>query len=239
MSHRQQIFDKERLSLNIARLKKGGETFEVIISDPDQALELRQGKSIPVVEVMNGDLIFKDAKKGLAASEELMDKWLGTRDHKVAAEIIIKKGEFNLTADQKREIAKRKRRQIIQYIHENSVDPKTKSPHPINRIELAVEEAKVQIDPTDKTEWLIEKIIPQLQPILPLSFERAHLKITIPAKHAGSAYSAAKGKYKLLNETWGNDGSVQFELNVIAGAKEKVTSLLNKLTNGEVIIEEK
>jgi len=239
MSHPQQIFDKERISINVVRLKKGGETFEVVISDTDKALEIRQGKSIPVSEVMNGDLIFKDAKKGLAVSEEGMKKWLGTDDHKIAAEIIIKKGDFHLTAEQKRRIAEGKRKKIITYIHENSVDPRTKLPHPINRIELALEQAKVKIDPIDKTEWLIEKIISQLQEILPLSFERAHLKIMIPAKYSGSAYSAVKGKYKLLNESWGNDGSVKFELDVIAGAKTKITSFINRLTNGEVIIEEK
>ncbi len=32
----QQTFDKERLSLNIVRYKRGGETFEVVITDPDK-----------------------------------------------------------------------------------------------------------------------------------------------------------------------------------------------------------
>lgn len=236
--HRQQVFDKERLSLTIARLKKGGETFEVIISDTDKALDLRHGKSIPISEVMNGDLVFKDAKKGEKASEDLMKKWLGTDNHQTAAEIIIKKGDLNLTADQKREIGERKRKQILQYIHENAVDPRTKLPHPVNRIELAMEQARVQIDPTDKVDWLIEKIIPQLQPVLPLSFERVQLRVTIPAKYAASAYSASKGKYKLLNEKWQNDGGVSFDLDIIAGSKQKAIDLLNKLTSGEVRIEE-
>lgn len=234
----QQIFDKERLSLNIVRYKKGGQNFEVIISDPDKALDLRHGKDIPVSDVMNGDMIFSDAKKGQAAPESGMKEWLGTTDHKLAAEIIIKKGDFHLTADQKRAIAQAKRRKILNYLHENAVDPRTKLPHPVSRIELAMEQAKVQIDPTDKVEWLIDKIVPQIQKVLPVSFERANFRVVIPARFAGSAYSAVKGKYKLQNEQWLNDGGVQFELDVIAGSKSKIIDMLNRLTNGEVKIEE-
>ena len=238
MSHPQQTFDKERISMNVVRLKKGGENFEVVLSDPDRALELKQGKNIPVAEVINGNMIFKDAKKGEAAPTESMQKWLGTTDPLLGAEIIIKKGEFHLTAEQRKKIADAKRRQIINHIHENAIDPRTKSPHPVQRIELAMEQAKVQIDPTDKTEWLIEKVAKQLQSVIPLSFERARMRIKIPAKYAGSAYSAAKGRYKMQNESWLNDGSVQFELDIIAGAKDKTVSFINQLTNGEAVIED-
>ena len=39
MAHPQQTYDKERISLNIARLKKGGENFEIILDNPKLALE--------------------------------------------------------------------------------------------------------------------------------------------------------------------------------------------------------
>ncbi len=45
-----------------------------------------------------------------------------------------------------------KRKQIIQYINKNFVDPKTKLPHPIQRIENALEDVRVIIDPFKKAE---------------------------------------------------------------------------------------
>jgi len=239
MGQPQQVYDKERISLNIARLKKGGETFEVIIDDTDKALELHQGQTgLGIRDIINGDLVFKDAKKGMAASEHLMKKWLGTEDHFEAAKKIIKNGEFHLTAEQRNKLYESRRRKIIEYIHQNAADPKSGLPHPVARIELAMKEAKVQIDPTDKLDWIIPKVIDQLRPLLPLSFDKARIKVTIPARYAGSAYSVLKSKHTLKSENWRNDGAVQFEMDTVAGAKSDLFSLIGKLTNGEADIME-
>ena len=71
-----------------------------------------------------------------------------------------------------------------------------------------------------------------------MSFDTIKLRIILPAKYAGSAYSAVRSKHTIQNETWRNDGSVQFELDIVAGAKSDLFSLLNKLTSGEVEIQE-
>ena len=55
--------DREKISLNLARLKKGGETFEVILDDVEGALQIRRGKDIPVRSVMNGEFVFRNARK--------------------------------------------------------------------------------------------------------------------------------------------------------------------------------
>ena len=49
-------FDKERLSVNLARLKKAGENFELII-DPDKILEYRKNKA-EVRDVLMYEKIF-------------------------------------------------------------------------------------------------------------------------------------------------------------------------------------
>jgi ribosome maturation protein SDO1 len=234
----QQTFDREKLHFNIARLKKGGETFEVILDDIDKALELKSGNNIEVREIMNGDLIFKDAHSAKKVDEESMEKWLGTTDHFKAAEFIIKNGEIQLTSEQRKRILDQKTQQILSYIQRNACDPKTKLPIPLQRIELAMKEAKIHIDPADKVDFQIKQIIPKLQPILPLSFEHIKLRIIIPSQYAGHTYSAIKNKHKSSEDTWRTDGSVQVDLEIVAGEKNDLFSLLNKLTNGEVQIEE-
>ena len=229
---------KERISINIARLKKGGENFEIVIRDPDKALEFRQGKEVDMRDILEIDRIFKDAKKGEAQSESAMRQWLGTDDPIEAAKIILRKGDLHLTAEQRKRMFEAKKKKLIDYIHINAADPKTGLPHPVQRIELAMQQAKVQIDPYTPIEAQMQKIIEQLQPVLPLSFEKAKLKITIPAKYAGPAYGHLKSKYELKNEEWKNDGSVCFEIEVPAGLKSDIFSVVNKLTNGEAVIEE-
>lgn len=229
---------KEKISINTARLKKGGENFEIIIKNPDKALEFKRGLDVDIRDIIEIDRIFKDAKKGEKQSAELMKHWLGTDDPVEAAKIILLKGELNLTAEQRKKMFEAKKKKLIDYIHMNAFDPKTGLPHPIQRIELAMEQAKVQIDAYTPIEAQLDKIISQLRAVIPLSFEKMKIKVTIPAKYAGAGYGNLKSKYNLKNEEWLNDGSVRFEIEAPAGLKPDILNLINKLTNGEAIIED-
>ncbi len=229
---------KERLSLNLARLKKGGEKFEIILKDPEKAIELREGKQVDVRDILQSEEVFEDAKKAKFASDSSLRKVFNTEDKLKIAEQIIRKGEVNLTEEYRKKLYEQKKRRIIEYIHQNAINPKTNLPHPVKRIELAFEQAKIRIDPSDTVGWQVDKIIPKLQPILPLSLSRMHLKVRISAKYAGPAYGALKGKYNLIKERWGDDGSVEFEAIGSAGLKPSVINLINKLTNGEAEIKD-
>jgi len=67
----QQTYDKERFSINLARLKKSGQNFEVVINS-DNAVAFKQGKDIAVEDIIINEKVFAYAKKGLLASEKLM-----------------------------------------------------------------------------------------------------------------------------------------------------------------------
>ena len=234
----QHAFIKERVSLNIVRLKKGGETFEVVLKDPDLALDFRKGIEADITDMLKAENIFKDAKKGELASEELVKKWFKTDNPLEAAEIIIREGEFHLTAEQKRVMSEAKRKKLIEFIRMNAVDPKTRLPHPATRIELAMDQAKVHVDPFLGVQEQVKIISDKLREILPLSFERIHLKVRVGAQYAGQAYGTVKGKYNVINEKWNNDGSIDFEIDEVAGAKPEIMNILNKVTNGTVEISE-
>lgn len=236
MGHPQQTYDKEKISLNIARIKKNNEIFEIILDDPKLALSLREGKKIDIRESLRSEDIFKDAKKGLLASSNEMKEIFQTEDTLKVAEKIIKEGELQLTSDIRKELYENKKRQIIDYIHMHAIDSKTKNPHPAKRIELAMEEAKIRIDPYDTIRFQIKKILPELRTIIPISIEKTKIFAIIPNKYAAKAYSVMKGKYDLSKEKWDNDGSVSFEIETQPGMKPEVLDNLNKLTNGEAEI---
>jgi len=229
---------REEISMNLAKLKKGGETFELVLSDPDKALEYRYGLDLDLKDIVQAEKIFKDAKRGEVASEEKMKELFKTSDFNIVARAILQNGEYHLTTEQKRKMTDAKKKQIVQYIHENAGDPKTKLPHPIQRIELAWDQAKVKIDPHVSAKDQIEKVVRALQPILPISFEYAKIRVTIPARFSKSAYSHLKSRYQLKNDVWHTDGSVTFELEAPAKIKADAYSKINQLTNGEAQIEE-
>ena len=137
--------DKEKVQFNLARLKKNGMNWELVIN-PDLAIDFKQGKEISITDVLKSEDIFVDAKKGMLAPANSFSSTFNTENKLKIAEIIIKEGEIHLTPEHRKAITDQKRKRIVNIIHINSVDPKTHIPHPITRIENAMEVAKIKID---------------------------------------------------------------------------------------------
>mgnify|MGYP001600212168 CR=1 FL=1 len=225
-------FGKEKPHYNLARLKAGGESFEIIVN-PDMAIAFRAGQG-DIRDVLLYDRIFADAKKGLAASEHVMKSVFKTVDHIEVAKQIIQRGEIHLSAEYRDSLREEKRKAIVNIIHRTAVDPRTGFPHPPNRIEAAIEEARVRIDENRKAEDQIQDIVKQLMPVLPIKFEVRQVEFHIPAQFAAKAYPLLKGFGTLQKDSWQNDGSLIAVVEVPAGLQQDLFSELNRLTHGDV-----
>ena len=235
---RSAAYNKEKIHVNLARMKKQGHEFELVLKDPDLALDFKHGKDVDINDVLETPQVFKDGKKGEIHSPNTLKEVFGTEDNVEAAKIILRDGEVLLTAEHRKKLFDAKKQRLLEYIHKNAVDPKTKLPHPLQRLELAMEQAKAHVDPYIPIEKQMEKIINQLRPIIALSFETAHILVHLSPRYAGAAYAGLKRKYTFKNETWLDDGSVQFQIEVPAGTKLDVFNDINNLTNGEATVEE-
>jgi ribosome maturation protein SDO1 len=230
----QAIYDKEEVLFNMARIKKGGETFEIVI-DPDKAVEHKEGKGVDIRDILKSEYIFSEAKRGLRASETLMKQVFGTDDSLKVAEIIIRDGEIQLTAEHRKKVREAKHRLIVEMIHRNGVDPSTHLPHPVARIESAMEEAKVRIDEFKKPEDQLDRIVSQIRVVLPIKMEVAEIMIKIPnAQTAARAYPAIKAGARIIKDDWLNDGSWAGVVELPAGLSEDFFARLNKITKGEI-----
>ena len=129
----------------IAKIKKNGQNFEILI-DSNLAIAFKSNPNNDIKEILAAEKIFADAKKGMDSSPIALKQAFGTDDPLEVAKEIILKGDVPLTAEYKQELRDVKRKQIINMIHRNAVDPKTHIPHPPGRIEAAMDEAKVHID---------------------------------------------------------------------------------------------
>ena len=218
----------------IARYERKGMHFEILV-DPEAAEKVIEGEKVNILENLAIDTIFKDARKGEKASEEAIKEVFGTLDIEKIAIKIIKEGEIQLTTKQRREMQERKRKAIVDWIARSSMDPRTRLPHPRERIELALEEAKVHIDPFKSVEEQIKKILDAIRPIIPISIENVKVEIKIPAQYSGKAYGEISKMTKMLKEEWLSDGSFKCIVEIPAGMQTELYDMLNKITKGEVV----
>lgn len=221
---------KQKESYTIARLVRG-ETFEILV-DPDNALRYKMGEKIPISKVLIYEEIYTDAKKGIRASEEQLMKAFKTRDKLAIATKILTEGTLQITSEQRHRLIEEKKRQIIEFISKNAVDPRTRLPHPPQRVELAMEQAGVSIDPFIDAKEQAMKVIEKLSPILPMKVGMTRMYVRVPGEYVGKAYGLLKNVGKILKEEYKGDGSWVGEIEILVGLQADLIEKLNKLCSG-------
>ena len=222
----------------IVRLSAGNEKFEILVK-PDPALEYKLGKKMDISNIMISDEIYSDASKGTKSSTEKLMKAFKTTDQFEIAKQIMAKGDLNLNTDRRRKMIEEKKRQIVEYINKNFVDPKTHMPHPISRISTVLDDARVAIDPFKRLDDQIKNIIEPLKKLLPLKSEILELTVTVPAQFSGQSFSVFKSIGDIKSEQWLSDGSLQVVLNLNAGMKSSFLDRIGTATKGSAQVSEK
>ncbi len=217
----------------IARLKIDAKNFEVLV-DCNNAIALREGKNVEVHDLLAAMKIFSDAKKGLVASENEIKRIFNTDDVEQVAKIIIKKGDLPLTQEYKERLREEKRKQIITTIHRNGVDPRTHLPHPPQRIENALIEAKFHADEFKPVQEQIQKALKLLMPILPIRFEVKEISIKISPEFAHKCYSVVKTFGTILKEEWQINGYWVTVIEIPGGLENDLYDKLNNICHGEI-----
>ncbi|MCD6480433.1 ribosome assembly factor SBDS [Candidatus Bathyarchaeota archaeon] len=215
----------------LVRYSRGGEKFEIIVH-PDKGLAYKRGELKDVSEALMIETIFTDARKGEKASRERLEAAFGTSDPLKVAEIIFKRGTLLLTAEQRREMIEKKRKAIINIISRTYVDPRTKLPHPPTRIEAAMREAHVNIDPFKDPEEQVKDVVKALRPILPLSMESVEIAIKVPPEYVSKAYGLVRSMAEVKREEWGSDGSWLALVELPAAMQVEFLDRLGKATQG-------
>ena len=216
----------------IARYKHGKKLFEVLV-DPEKVDSVRSGSEVDMGGVLAVESVFEDASKGEKATDSDLKKVFSTTDVNEIAKKIIKEGEVQLTTEQRRRRVEEKRRLVIDRIARISINPQTNTPHPPSRIEIAMREAKVHVDPFKSVDELVNETLKQIRAIIPIKIEEKEIAVKIPPAYTGRVYELKK-KYRVVKEGWQDDGSFIALLRVPAGMKDEVLSFLGAITRGEV-----
>ena len=217
----------------LARLEKGGKRYEALV-DPDLVEQWKEDSTdINLDDFMAMDEIFHDARAGERPTEDALLKTFDTLDVASILRIILTKGSIQLTTAQRKARVENMRQQIIHHIHSQSIDPKSKSPHPRTRIELALEESKYSVDPFKRLEDQVKDAIARLKPLIPLSFESVRLAFRIPGSAYGSVSQILRTHQQ--KEGWLENGDWACVVEIPAGMKgDLIGQVLKRANNAEV-----
>jgi ribosome maturation protein SDO1 len=118
-------------------------------------------------------------------------------------------------------------------ISRQGVNPQTQAPHPPLRIENAMEQAHVRIDPFKPAGEQMKAVLEEIQKILPISLEQLEVAVRVPVAHAGKISSMIRKLAAVKKEEWGS--SYWFALiEIPAGMQGDIYTKFNDLTSGNV-----
>ncbi|MHA2126234.1 MAG: ribosome assembly factor SBDS [Promethearchaeota archaeon] len=240
-------------------MEKSGRVFEMLM-DPEKSWEakkiireeidkrLKEGKEksrLTVDEVLNNNkldielifesfTVFEDLRRGKKATDGDMEVVFDTTDGREIGGHILIEGEIHWTKTQREEEKNKKLKQIITIISKNAINPQNKKPHPYQRIEKAIEEAKVKIDLMRSAEEQVDDVVKGIRVIIPIRMEQVEMAIKIPTVFTAKGYNIVAQLAQIKKEEWQSDGSWVSVISLPAGFQMELIDKLNKLTHGRV-----
>jgi len=209
-----------------------GKRFELLV-DPDKAYMYKEGKKQDLNNILVSEEVYADAKKAEKQKSSLVEKVFGTQDIFVILKKVLDDGHIQLTTDMRRKKLEEKRKKIIDIIARESIDPRTKAPHPLLRIQNAMEQARVKIDPFKKPEDQLPAVVKTLKKILPMKIEKVRVAVKVPAQYVYNCYTAIKSQ-GIKKEEWTKGGDLIAVVEIFAGMKGEFLERLAHLTNGTI-----
>lgn len=223
----------------VARMKRGEHHFEVLV-DPEAADKLiakwRDSQKVADEElraILATDFVFTHWSDGKKASDEHLQKAFQTTDLLAVAKTILVEGEIQLTAEQRKKMIEAKQKRVVESLVRNAWNPQAKAPHPRDRIERALAEAKFHIDPFKGVEEQVQAALKALRPLMPIAIEQIQVAVSVPAQHTGPSYGVLKSLGEIKKEEWQKDGSLVVVLQIPAGIQADVYERMGKLTHGQ------
>jgi len=215
---------------------KEGHIFEILVK-PTEALQFKEKKITDFSKVLFVQEIFRSVSSAEKAAEHDLQKLYKKMNVVEIAEDIFKHGKMELTTEQRRHLVEEKRKQIVYLIARRAKDPRTNAPHPPQRIETAMNEVRLNIDPLKPAEEQLKGVIDKLKVKIPLSFENKSLLIKIPNTHAGKCYDIIRHLAEVKQEQW-TSSFLFIKIEFPAGLQNEILDKLNTLTSGDIEIKE-
>lgn len=215
----------------IIRYSVAKHTFEVL-AKPGMPLKFRKDLC-GYDKVLLTDDVFTNAKKGQRASRADLEKAFGTSVEADCARIIVEKGDIQLTTAERKEAATQRYAALVNHFHKNYIDPKTKLPHPVTRIESALEALKVHAQPEVPLQRQIDAVAKKLPDVLPVKQSLLQGTLFIPHSLLGKAFTPVGALVQRGAESYDGVGCTM-EVTFSPGNYEELLRVIERVGRGDI-----
>jgi len=215
----------------IVKYSSGKHKFEVVAKQ-GMVLKFRDG-GIGFQNVLMIDQIFTNSTRGDVANVSDLKEVFGTEDLTKCCQQIVKNGELQYTAQERKQFVEQKTNEIVYYINKNYVDPKTKLPHPADRISNCMKECRIRVDPKGDTRRQSEDAVKKMRG--KLMFAKAvalRATLTIKHSHVGQCNNLIHKVANVIKEEWTGTGCI-FTVELSKADMNSLQVALMKPTNGD------
>ena len=210
-------------------------TYEALFK-PGCALKVREGK-LGIGNATFADEVFvAPHSKGVIAKPQDLAKAFPGKSGNDLLQFIAEKGEIQYSTVERRQLTEEKKKRIAEYIHKYYVDPATNNPHPVQRINNAIDQLKIQIDieaPMDKELKEIEK---RINDVLPCKRMEVIAIVTIPNDFCKQADQAMK-KFGKVSGVTQEGSSKKYNVAIVPGDFDLLSKELARATRGNYQID--
>ncbi|OHT09975.1 hypothetical protein TRFO_20963 [Tritrichomonas foetus] len=216
----------------IVKLQKNNVKIEVI-AKPGFVTKFREGKC-SLNDAVVDDRIYSNSSKGEVAPEADI-KSFGCCAHELL-ELVMKTGQYQLTAQEKRDLVEKRRLEVVNFIHENFIDSTSGKPHPVTRIENAIAQIKINIDPAQDAEHIARAMIPKLQTIIRLQESTIEGTVVVPNSKLGQVIGICYNLGTVTREEYGQE-KAYIEMKISPGKYDPLVDQISKMSNGEAVFQ--
>ena len=217
---------------SIVRYEKHGRRYELLVN-PEPAWLYLQGEEVEIDDIFEVYIVYENISRGVKSTQDDLDVAFEGMTEREIAVTILKEGHLQLTIEQRNEILKEKRKEIVDFIHIHCINPRENTPIPRDRLENAIIDLGVNISYNDDVKSQAMEIIDQLKPIMPIRFESVKLAVKIPPSYTGSLYGYAISSGNLIQEEWLSDGSLAVVVQIPSGTQADFLEQITSKTKGK------
>ncbi|KAI3646814.1 hypothetical protein MP228_009742 [Amoeboaphelidium protococcarum] len=170
-------------NVSVIRLRKKGKRFE-IAGIPNKVTEYRNGVETNVEEVLQVHTIFTNVSKGQTASLDEVEKCFGTRDINTAVMEILRKGEVQVSTQERNNQLDALRKEIVNLVVNMSINPSTNRPYTTSIIDKCFNDINYNIQSQKSSKVQAIEIIKLIKEknIVPINRAKMRLMVRVPVK---------------------------------------------------------
>lgn len=203
-----------------------------LLCKPNTISKYRDGK-LSIDKVLLSDEIYKSVQKGNRTNAKDLENTFGTNNINECIKIMLDKGDYQISTEERKEKVTQKRSEIIGYIHRNYIDPKTKSAIPITRIESGLDTIKAKIDFETPVDKLLQPILKKLPTILPMKKQEGVTgKLKIQHYHINNVSKIIKKYCNIRSEKKDYQGYT-YEVSMTPSDNDELIRAISKITEDD------